>query len=254
MSEARSQSEQIQQAADLLRRARHGTALTGAGISTPSGIPDFRSADSGVWEQVDPYEVGSIDGFRRNPNAFYEWHRPLARTILEAKPNAAHLALTELEEKGKLHSVVTQNIDLLHERAGSSKVYEVHGHLRTATCVDCHTPYDGLPLLDAFVQRGEIPTCANCGGLVKPDIILFGEILPLDILEAAQREMMRCDVLIVAGCSLVVAPVSQMPYTALNNGASLIVINYEETPVDKSASVVLHGDVAELLPQIVELV
>jgi len=254
VDESPSHSESIQQAVDLLRRARHGIALTGAGISTPSGIPDFRSADSGMWEQVDPYLVASIDGFKQDPRAFFEWHRPLARTIAAAQPNAAHKALVELESKGKLHSIVTQNIDLLHERAGSKRVYEVHGHLRTATCLDCYTRYDGLPLLDAFVERGEIPTCAACGGLVKPDLVLFGEIPPLDVFDAAQTEMKRCDVLIIAGCSLAVVPVSQMPYLALAHGASIIVINYEETPIDDRASVILRGDVADLLPQVVELV
>src|SRR5690606_18271286 len=127
----------IKAAAALLQASRYVVALTGAGISTPSGIPDFRSPHSGVWEQVDPMAVASIQAFRRQPQLFFDWVRPLTYTILSAQPNPAHLALVQLEQYGPLKAVITQNIDMLHTRAGSHNVYEVHGHMRTASCLDC---------------------------------------------------------------------------------------------------------------------
>lgn len=136
-------SPTVARAVELLRQAKSVVALTGAGVSTPSGIPDFRSPDSGVWDRVDPMEVASIYAFRHNPDAFFNWLRPLATTILNAKPNPAHFALASLEANGRLHATITQNIDLLHTRAGSHTVYEIHGSLQKATCQGCHTQVAG---------------------------------------------------------------------------------------------------------------
>ena len=149
--------ESIRTAAQLIRSARYAVALTGAGISTASGIPDFRSRESGLWEKANPSEVASIFGFKRRPEAFYHWLRPLAKLLMEAEPNAAHLALARLEAKGYIKAVITQNIDMLHTRAGSRTVYEVHGHLRTATCIECYTEYDAEPIIRKFLEDGEIP-------------------------------------------------------------------------------------------------
>ncbi len=243
----------IEQAADLLRSARYAVALTGAGISTPSGIPDFRSPRSGLWEQVDPLEVASIYGFRRNPERFFAWIRPLARLIAEAEPNAAHLALAQLEQMGILKALITQNIDTLHLRAGSQVVYEIHGDMREATCVECFRTYPTAPFLEHFIATGQVPRCQHCGGVLKPNVILFGEALPVEAMQAAQRAARECDVMLVAGSSLAVAPASDLPLVALAHGAHLIIINYEPTFVDDEAAVVIHDDVAHVLPCLVRL-
>ncbi|MCB0036812.1 MAG: NAD-dependent deacylase [Anaerolineales bacterium] len=240
----------IQKAQTILKSSRYTVALTGAGISTPSGIPDFRSADSGVWETHDPMEVASITAFRRRPQQFYSWMRPLTSMILNAVPNPAHLALRDLEQHGPLRSVITQNIDNLHTRAGSQTVREVHGHLREAVCLGCAQESPSTKLLADFADTGEMPTCSACGSVLKPKVILFGEALPYEAMAKAELDMVRCDVMIVVGSSLTVAPVGDMPMQAYYNGARLIVINYTPTHVDAIADVVIRGDVAAVLPQI----
>lgn len=243
--------QEVTQAANLLRKSRYAVAMTGAGISTPSGLPDFRSRDSGMWKKVDPIAVASIYGFRRDPSAFFEWIRPLASLMRDVKPNPAHCALARLEELGYLKALITQNVDMLHTRAGSREIYEVHGHLRTATCVQCYTSYPTEPFIDQVIDEGVIPRCATCDGILKPDVILFGEQLPIRILHAAQRAARESDVILVAGSSLTVAPVSELPLLAVMNGAEIILVNDEATYVDGRASVVMHADVAEILPRIV---
>jgi NAD-dependent deacetylase len=238
-------------AINLLRRARYAVALTGAGISTRSGIPDFRSPESGLWERYNPAEVASIYGFRHDPRRFYDWIRPLARIILEAQPNAAHIALARLEAMGKLQAVITQNIDMLHTRAGSRTVYELHGHLRDVTCIHCFAVYPAQPLIDKFIESNEIPTCPACGNVLKPNVILYGEQLPAQALIQAQRAARLCDVMLVAGSSLEVYPAAELPVIARQNGASLIFVNLSETPLDSLAEVIIHDDVADVLPQIV---
>ena len=246
-------TQAINDAADLLKGARKAVALTGAGISTPSGIPDFRSAESGLWQKADPTEVASILGFTRKPQAFYDWVRPLVNTLREAQPNAAHMALATLEQTGYLHSVITQNIDMLHTRAGSREVYEVHGNMRTATCMQCAAEVDAAPHFDRVAENGEVPHCLDCGGVLKPGIILFGEMLPEDTVRAAEMATRTCDVMIVAGSSLEVMPVAGLPETALQNGAKIILVNFESTYIDARADVVIHDDVASVLPKIVEI-
>ena len=243
----------VARAADLLRHATYAVALSGAGISTPSGIPDFRSPGSGLWKRADPFVVGSLLGFRQRPEAFYKWIRPLARQIVEAQPNPAHSALARLEAAGRLRSVITQNVDGLHQRAGSRRVHEVHGHLREATCVLCGRTVLSDDLVTAFVERNEIPRCA-CGGVVKPNVVLFGELLPAETWAAAEQDVSACDVLLVAGSSLEVTPVSNLPRLAADRGARIIIVNLEPTPMDNLADVVIHQDVAEVLPRVVDLV
>lgn len=238
----------VERAVRLLQTARQAVALTGAGLSTPSGIPDFRSADSGLWQAIDPLEVASLAGFRRNPQNFYTWIRPLARAIMGASPNAAHYALAEMEAKGRLQAVITQNIDLLHERAGSQRVLELHGHIREATCLDCRRAVPGEPLLARMVAEALAPTCPHCGGVLKPNVILFGEALPAQVLAESQRLARRCDLMIVAGSSLEVAPASELPRLALSGGARLVIVNLEPTPYDREAEVVIHADAAQTLP------
>lgn len=248
---AESVQDAITRAAHLIEQAQHIVAFTGAGISTPSGIPDYRSPSSGLWENVDPVAVASIFGFRQNPKAFYDWVRPLTRLTVEANPNAAHIALAELENRGKLKAVITQNIDMLHTRAGSKTVHELHGHMRESTCIHCFTVYPGEPILEKFLRDGEVPLCEKCGGVLKPNVILYGEQLPIRELQAAKSAARECDLMIIAGTSLEVAPASDLPVIAQRTGARLIIINFEETPLDRAAEVIIQGDVAEVLPAIV---
>jgi NAD-dependent deacetylase len=237
----------------MLRSARSAVALTGAGISTRSGIPDFRSHHTGLWDQADPMQVASLNGFRRQPEAFFEWVRPLAAKIVQAQPNAAHYAMAELEARHIIKAVITQNIDMLHTRAGSCLVYEVHGHMREFTCVECFRVYPSKGILDTFIETGAVPHCEHCHGILKPNVILFDEALPVKIIHAAQQAARECDVMVVVGSSLEVAPASEIPLIARAHGAKLIVMNYEETFIDDQADVVLHDDVADLLPRLVHL-
>ena len=240
----------IEEARALVRESRYIVALTGAGISTPSGIPDFRSADSGLWEQVDPMAVASIYAFRQRPQTFYDWIYPLAQQILRAQPNAAHEALAQMEAKGPLKSVITQNIDLLHARAGSNALYEIHGHMREVTCLACHKLYSGESVLREFLDTGVAPSCPSCGDVLKPNVILFGELLPVDVLNQAQQQAQRCDLMIVAGSSLEVMPAGDLPVVAKKTGARLIFVNLSETHLDYLADVVIRADVVDVLPRL----
>ncbi len=245
-------AEFIQKAADILRAARHAIALTGAGHSTPSGIPDFRSPESGLWEKYDPMVVASIQSFRANPRLFYDWIRPLARQTAEAKPNPAHYALARLEAQGILKAVITQNIDDLHTKAGSRRVLELHGNLRTATCIRCGKKVASEPIVRRFLEEDWLPTC-DCGGAIKPDVVLFGEMLPVDVFMAADAEARACDVMLVAGSSLEVYPAADLPFVARQHGARLIIVNLQPTPADSLADVVIHDNVAVALPRIADL-
>lgn len=239
----------IQQAATWLSQSSTAVAFTGAGISTPSGIPDFRSADSGLWEHADPMKVASIFGFRHHPRAFYDWVRPLAQTILNAQPNTAHQALATLGERGLLHSVITQNIDMLHGRAGNQRVHELHGHLRQMTCIRCFRQYPSEAYLHRLLDNNEIPYC-ECGGILKPDCILFGEQLPYEALQSAKNDARQCDLMLIIGSSLEVEPASSLPILAQRSGAKLVLINLEPTFLDERSDLVFHEDAAQLLPRI----
>lgn len=239
----------VERAAHLLGQARQIVALTGAGISQPSGIPDFRG-DAGLWHRYDPIQVASLRGFQANPLRFFDWFRPLLATIQAAQPNPAHLALVALERTGRLKAVITQNIDGLHQRAGSREVFELHGHLRSATCLDCERQVPLAALLGQ-IRRGKLPRCA-CGGVFKPDVVLFDEMLPRGLYWLAHRELATCDALIVAGTALEVAPVCEMPATVLQRGGRLIIVNQSETHLDHYADVTLHADAAVALPAIIE--
>ncbi len=246
--------QKIQQAANLIKNAKHVVALTGAGISTRSGIPDFRSARSGLWQKVDPMSVASIWGFIDHPQDFYDWLKPLSKTMVTAQPNPAHVALAELEAMGKLHAIITQNVDNLHQRAGSKRVLEVHGHMRQATCIRCYHMTDALPLFEKFVADGTIPTCEVCGGVMKPNVVLYGEMLPVSVMYEADRESKACDVMLVAGSSLEVVPAADLPLVAKKNGAKIVIVNDSSTPMDGHATIILRDDVTVALPKIVEAV
>ncbi|RME07559.1 MAG: NAD-dependent deacylase [Anaerolineae bacterium] len=241
-------SPAFQRALSLWRSSRHTVVLTGAGSSTPSGIPDFRSVGSGLWTRFLPMEVASLTAFQRQPERFFEWLRPLAHHMLTAEPNAAHLALAEAERKGKVQAIITQNIDGLHQRAGSRHVLEVHGTLSTMTCMGCYQQYASDPFVPDYLEHGTIPRCPACGQILKPDAILFEEQLPATTWVAARQQASRCDLMIVLGSSLMVMPVAGLPLKAVENGARLIIINKTATYLDERADAVLHADVAEIVP------
>ena len=239
-------------AADLFREAKHVVALTGAGLSTPSGIPDFRSEGTGLWSRDEPLEVASLSTFRTAPERFFKWFRPLASQIFNAEPNPAHRALVDLETHGHLHAVITQNIDALHQKAGSQNVVEMHGTMQTLTCSQCYQQVASKNYIQTFVDQGEIPHCPNCGAVLKPDVILFGEQLPQSAWQDALREARQCDLMLVAGSSLEVLPVAGLPMQALDRGAHLIIVNNTPTYLNVRADVAIHEDVAQIIPAIVK--
>lgn len=232
----------IRAAARLLRGARSAWALTGAGVSTASGIPDFRGPQ-GLWRTHNPEEVSSIEGFRRHPQAFYAFWLRRFQTMRGAQPNPVHRLLAVLEARGLLRGVITQNIDGLHQRAGSRRVLEVHGHVRSATCLSCGRSYS-LEWVAEEAERVGLATCP-CGGLVKPDVVLFGEPLP-PAFDEAWRELAQADLLFVLGTSLTVWPVAGLVPHALSHGAQVILANGEPTPYDPYAEVLLRGDLLNM--------
>ncbi len=245
-------TQKLKHAADIIRGSQNTVVLTGAGISTPSGIPDFRSSGTGLWSRYDPFEYASINAFRYHPQKFFDWMRPLAKLIQAADPNAAHYGLAQLESAGFLHTIITQNIDNLHQRAGSRNVLEVHGTLATLSCVGCFQKYDSSDFIQSYIEKGEIPLCPDCGSILKPDTVLFGEQLPYQAWLGAHEASQNCNLMIAVGSSLEVLPVAGLPMRAIDHGAHLIVINQTETYIDVRADLVFGDDVAEIIPLIVQ--
>jgi NAD-dependent deacetylase len=241
---------EIENAASILRSAQHAVAFTGAGISTPSGIPDFQSKDTGLWQRFNPMEVASIGVFQSHPEKFYGWLRPLLQGIWAAQPNPAHQALAELETRGVLKALITQNIDDLHQRAGSQNIYEVHGSLRSMTCPRCRETYASADFRQALESGDTMPYCPQCNRILKPDIVLYGEMLPTDVWLAAEEHCQRADVILVAGSSLTVWPAAALPETGLENGAQLIINNLTPTHLDAKAKVRIAANVADAIPEI----
>jgi NAD-dependent protein deacetylase/lipoamidase len=246
--------EPILYAAELIRQSRRSVVLTGAGFSTPSGIPDFRSEGTGLWSKVDSMEVASLNTFRTSPEEFYAWVRPLIKQIREAKPNPAHQAIAHLEEKGFVRTVLTQNIDILHQKAGTKNVIELHGTLRTVSCCHCFRQFESDGFIESFVRDGSMPHCPVCASLLKPDVILFGEQLPVRAWQAAEAAVRTCDLMLVAGSSLEVLPVAGLPLKALDAGAHLIIVNHFPTYLGVRADAVVLGNVAEIIPEIAKRV
>jgi NAD-dependent deacetylase len=237
----------MEQAISLLRAAAHAVALTGAGISTPSGIPDFRGDYSGLWRHADPLSVASVWAFHDDPGLFYSWIKPVILRAKAARPNPAHIALAEMELTGRLRTVITQNIDSLHQQAGSQRVLEVHGHTRTATCVNCRCTAPAEPLWSAIIASEPPPVCPRCAGQLKPDVVLFGEPLPYDMISAAQQETLACDLMLVVGTSLEVMPAADLPLLAKRRGARTILVNGTPTALDDQMDVVIRADVVKAL-------
>jgi NAD-dependent deacetylase len=229
--------------ADLITESRSTVALTGAGISVPSGIPDFRTPGTGLWENVDPMEVAHIDAFRRDPERFWSFYRPRFEMLGDKQPNAAHWALAELESAGLLDAVVTQNVDRLHRVAGSKKLIEVHGSIDSSSCTECRETFP-LERVDTLFTNG-VAHCSTCDGLVKPDVVLFGELLPEAAMLEAQSLAENCDLMLCVGSSLEVYPVAGLPQIALAAGAKLAIVTQGPTPYDGDAEIKLDGDVVE---------
>lgn len=237
----------LQQAGELLRRSAHTVALTGAGISTPSGIPDFRSPNAGLWSFTDPLEVASLWAFAEQPDAFYRWFLPLLKTFSTARPNTAHRVLAEMEAHHRLHCTITQNIDSLHQQAGSRRVLELHGNTRTASCLTCGFRQPADSLWRSVIAGGPSPRCSQCDGPMKPDVVLFGEPLPYDTLQAAQQEALHCEVMLVVGTSLEVTPAADLPLLARRRGARVILVNLTPTALDDQLEFVIHADLEPTL-------
>jgi NAD-dependent deacetylase len=234
------------QLAGLLKESACTVALTGAGISVPSGIPDFRSPGTGLWEQVDPMKVAHIDAFHRDTAGFWEYYRPRFQMLGHKRPNPAHEALAELERRGLLEGVVTQNIDRLHRAAGSEAVVEVHGSIATSSCTTCGASYD-IDAVEALFDEDGIATCSGCMGKVKPDVVLFGELLPAAAMAEAEALCARAELLLCIGSSLEVYPVAGLPELTLEGGGKVAVITRSGTPYDDVAAVRLDGDVVDEL-------
>jgi NAD-dependent deacetylase len=228
--------------AELVRESNCTVALTGAGISVPSGIPDFRTPGTGIWENVDPMEVAHIDAFRRDPAKFWGFYRPRLQSLGDVQPNGAHEALAELERRGVLEAVITQNIDTLHHKAGSERVIEVHGSIRTSSCQSCGMEFRLERVEELFGDDGAA-RCADCDGPVKPDVVLFGELLPDQAMADAEALATRAEVMLCVGSSLEVYPVAGLPSVTLGRGGRLAVITKGPTPFDRDAAVRMDGDV-----------
>jgi NAD-dependent deacetylase len=232
--------------AALLRERQPCVALTGAGMSTESGIPDFRSA-SGIWAEVDPFEVASIQAFRRDPERVWAFYRERIQSLLDARPNAGHQALAELERRGLVQAVVTQNIDTLHTRAGSREVVEVHGSIRSAVCLGCFWT-EGVEGVLAQLEHETAPVCARCGEILKPGVTLFGELLPTGAVERATELARSAGLVLVVGSSLEVWPAAGFPLEA----RAFAIVNRGSTALDEQALLKLDAGAGETLGALVD--
>jgi NAD-dependent deacetylase len=229
--------------ADLLRESERAVVLTGAGISVPSGIPDFRSPGTGLWENVDPMEVAHIDAWRRDPDRFWSFYGQRFAVLTDKRPNEAHLALAELERRGRIRAVITQNIDRLHRLAGTERLIEVHGSIDQSVCMECGGKVPIERVVELLAADDGAPLCAACVTPLKPDVVLFGELLPERALAEAQELAMNADLMLCVGSSLEVYPVAGLPAITHGGGGRLVLITQGPTPYDGDADVKLDGDV-----------
>jgi NAD-dependent deacetylase len=240
--------EQIERLADLIRNHKNVYVLTGAGISTDSGIPDFRSPGTGLWEKVDPIAVSSVDVLNNNPRLFYEASFSRFAKITFAEPNEGHHKLARLEELGYLKGLITQNIDGLHVKAGSKKVWEVHGHLRSGYCLGCKKKYPFEELVQQVELKRIPPVCHNCYSVLRPEVVLFGDPMPLFFFELQHKIQDECDFMLVVGSSLVVYPVADLPRLA----KKMAIINLQPTDYDQKAEVVIRESISKALSDLLQ--
>lgn len=237
---------------DQLVDADTVTVLTGAGISAESGIPTFRDPD-GLWEQFEPEELANVEAFLDNPELVQGWYRHRRQLVEEAKPNAGHRALADLEAHVPALTVVTQNVDDLHNRAGSTRVVELHGNITHNYCMDCERTPEA-ETVDAAIQEGDPARCSECKGLIRPDVVWFGERLPADALEQADEVTTRADVFLSVGTSAVVYPAAQLPLNALRNGAYVAEVNPDATGITAEVDEAVRGPAGEVLPALCDAV
>ncbi len=235
--------------AELVRAAGSVVALTGAGISVPSGIPDFRTPGSGIWENVNPIEVAHIDAWRADPQRFWSFYGQRFQVLADKQPNGAHRALVELERRGLLRAVITQNVDMLHRKAGTRELIEVHGSIASSSCLSCGERYELLEVI-ARLAGATVPAC-DCGRALKPDVVLFGEYLSEHVLERATELAAGAELLLCVGSSLEVYPVAGLPGVTLRHGGAVAVVTQGPTPYDGRAAVRLGGDVERELEALV---
>lgn len=237
----------IKNLARLFRENGRLYVLTGAGISTDSGVPDFRSPGTGMWEKVDPIATSSVDALYNNPRLFYEEGFSRFAKISSAVPNQGHYMLARLEDLGYLKGLVTQNVDGLHVKAGSKNVWEVHGHLRTGYCLGCKKKYSFEQLVQQVELKRIPPICHNCHSMLRPDVVLFGDPMPSFFLELHQEIQKECDFMLVIGSSLVVYPIADLPRLA----GKMAIINKQPTDFDQLSEVVIREDISKTLTDLV---
>jgi len=234
-----------------VQAARRLVVFTGAGVSAESGIPTFRDALTGLWARFDPEQLATEAAFRADPSMVWRWYAERRAAIAAAQPNAAHRAIAALEGRGPRVSVVTQNIDGLHARAGSHEVLELHGNILRVKCLEgCGNPERIEPAFDWRADPREPPPCPRCGAPLRPDVVWFGELLPPDVFSRAERAALRCDLMLVVGTSALVHPAAGLPLLARQAGARIAVVNPQDTPIDALADHVLRGSAATVLPEL----
>jgi NAD-dependent deacetylase len=228
-----------------LRHAKSVCVLTGAGISAESGVPTFRG-EGGIWKKFKPEELANFDAFIRNPELVWEWYAYRRKLIHEVKPNPAHYGLVALERHVKEFTLVTQNVDNLHKRAGSKNVVELHGNIDRSYCIQCRALVPESEMEEILA----VPHCTKCGGLIRPDVVWFGEMLPFEVFSKAESAARQCDIFFSIGTSAVVYPAASLPYTALDEGAFVVEMNLESTDLSSRAHEVLIGKAGEILPDL----
>jgi NAD-dependent deacetylase len=242
----------IHKAAKLLLEAEHAIALTGAGVSTESGIPDFRG-EGGIWEEYRAEVYGSLKSFIKDPSRFWKMAEKVAPKLFEAEPNPGHIAFAEMEQMDILKGIITQNIDELHQKAGAVLVYEVHGNINRFVCFGCRASYNKDQVMRKLKkEKNYPPKCDICAAPLKPSVVLFGESLPTFEIYQSQALSEKADVMLIAGSSLSVAPVSDLPKYTLQSGGKLIIVNERDTYLDEEADLVIHHKTGKILPLIVE--
>jgi NAD-dependent deacetylase len=233
--------------AELLRGAERAVVLTGAGISVPSGIPDFRTPGTGLWEHVDPMEVAHIDAWRSDPDRFWRFYSQRFASLVDRRPNPAHKAVAEIERRGLVRGVITQNVDRLHRLAGTQRLVEVHGSIDWSVCLQCGGRVPLEQVIEMVAETGGAPECEACVAPLKPDVVLFGEVLPEQAIADAQAMAAEADLMLCIGSSLEVYPVAGLPGLTRAAGGSLAIVTQGPTPYDREADVRLDGDVVDEL-------
>ncbi len=241
-------NKKIIQLKQTLHNAKQVVVLTGAGISAESGVPTFRDAQTGLWAKYDPMDLATPEAFQRNPRLVWEWYRWRRELVAKAQPNPGHLALVKMQTDIPKFTIITQNIDGLHQRAGSQFVIELHGNLTRNKCVD------NGHIIEKWQPSDEVPPrCPRCKGLLRPDVVWFGEFLPEATLSQAMKAVEQCDLLFSIGTSSIVQPAASLPFNALEHGAKLVEINPENTPLTPYVDFILYGKSGEILPRLIDL-